>query len=540
MRTEIKNITRALSLVLLVVLVGACSDDDDAKQAAAPYANFLRTEVTVAQNKGEVITMIEWGGTQWSIEPETTADSFITAVSLTQGGNEAQAQAYERITIAYDENTTEDARSQNLILTNRATGETSVMTVTQRTEHMPLSATLHPGTRYQYVEGFGGMYNPVIWIQKMTMDEVRLVCGPDGLGYNILRLMIYPDKADWDTDIEAALYAQSQGVVLFASPWEWRNGAGASDQAFADPEDYEAYADYLIEYYDYMKAAGVDIYALSVQNEPDIANRRPEEVRDFVKQCGARIRATGVKLMATEACGFQPEYTDAILNDPMAFEQTDIVAGHLYQGFTDLDNGYVRARYEYVCGLYARLAPKGNSWWMTEKYFDDQGDTLEAIWLYQLHNFGKELHLSMDGGCEAYVYWTLRRASGWCGLIGEPNSALSIDDRGVAKDGYILSHYAHYAKYLNRISVDCENENVLITAYVDATGKELTAVILNLDDEDYKVTFDTPAGTTARSASAVETSETRSMEATYAGINEGKAFVTLSPNSIVSVRIQLD
>lgn len=61
-----------------------------------------------------------------------------------------------------------------------------------------------------------------------------------------------------------------------------------------------------------------------------------------MKQYGAKIRETGVRLMSPEACGTPPEYTDPIINDAGAFAQTDIIAGHLYQGFTDLDNGYVK------------------------------------------------------------------------------------------------------------------------------------------------------------------------------------------------------
>lgn len=120
-----------------------------------------------------------------------------------------------------------------------------------------------------------------------------------------------------------------------------------------------------------MKQNGVDLYAISVQNEPDMdfTYWTPQEVVDFVKQYGAQIRETGVRLMSPEACGTPPEYTDPIINDAEAFAQTDIIAGHLYQGFTDLDNGYVKNRHDYICGLYPRI--HGKTWWMTEHLFND-------------------------------------------------------------------------------------------------------------------------------------------------------------------------
>lgn len=68
--------------------------------------------------------------------------------------------------------------------------------------------------------------------------------------------------------------------------------------------------------------------------------------------------------MSPEACGMQPEYTDPIINNAEAFAQTDILAGHLYQGFTDLSSGYVKNRHDYICGVYSRI--QGKTWWMTE------------------------------------------------------------------------------------------------------------------------------------------------------------------------------
>ena len=81
--------------------------------------------------------------------------------------------------------------------------------------------------------------------------------------------------------------------------------------------NYGAYADHLIRYIIFMKQNGVDLYAISVQNEPDMdfTYWTPQEVVDFVKQYGAKIRETGVRLMSPEACGTPPEYTDPIINE---------------------------------------------------------------------------------------------------------------------------------------------------------------------------------------------------------------------------------
>lgn len=126
-------------------------------------------------------------------------------------------------------------------------------------------------------------------------------------------------------------------------------------------ENYEDYADHLIRYIRFMKQNGIDLYAISVQNEPDMDFTfwTPQEVVTFVEQYGGKIRAEGVRLMSPESCGTSPEYTDPILNDVDAFANTDILAGHLYQGFINIDKpGYERNRYEYICSLYPRLNGK--------------------------------------------------------------------------------------------------------------------------------------------------------------------------------------
>jgi len=158
-----------------------------------------------------------------------------------------------------------------------------------------------------------------------------------------------------------------------------------------------------------------DSLSVSMQNEPDMnfTYWTPAEVVDFVKRFGATIRATGVKLMTPEACGFQSEYTDPILNDAQAFAQSDIIAGHLYQGFIDIESGsYVRNRHDYICGLYnSKLAGAGKGgWWMTEHFYNDGENETDPSkwefrkWDYNLSHFAKELHMCMEGYCSAYIY----------------------------------------------------------------------------------------------------------------------------------------
>ena len=76
--------------------------------------------------------------------------------------------------------------------------------------------------KYQPVVGFGGMYNPKIWCGDNLISAPQLdkMYGAGGLGYSILRLMIYPNESDWSADVEAAKAAQANGAIIFACPWD--------------------------------------------------------------------------------------------------------------------------------------------------------------------------------------------------------------------------------------------------------------------------------------------------------------------------------
>ena len=316
---------------------------------------------------------------------------------------------------------------------------------------------------------------------------------------------------------------------------EWADKADDTDHL--KPEHYADYADHLIRYIDFMKQNGVDIYAVSVQNEPDMdfTAWTPQEVTAFLKQEGARIRETGVKLMSPEACGYQPEYTDAVLNDAEAFAQTDIVAGHLYQGFTDLSSSYVKDRHDYVCALYPRLG--GKTWWMTEHLFND-GETEESPslwqfweWDYNFSHLAKEIHMCMDGYCSAYVYWYLKR---FYGMIGDTDERCKEEEGEVSKNGYILSHYARYATGTTRIAVTSASENIEATAYLNEATGEVTLVLLNQSDRTLSLVIPISG---ASQASAVETNETKNMEPADVTVTKESVSLPISGKSIVSVRI---
>ncbi|MDR0700297.1 MAG: hypothetical protein LBG28_13950 [Tannerella sp.] len=554
-----KHLKFILCTILFSLSYFACEDETNGDEPIkeVSYARFMQKDMTVSGLAGVSMVMIEWAETEWEISSETAG--FVTDISPSQGGNTTDKNRNVRIKITYGANTTVQSRSQKLVLTNKTTGEKSELLIEQGTEISALyketTVIVDKNAQYQYIAGFGGMCNPKIWLGSnnlITADEMNKMYGPDGLGYNILRLMIYPNQNDWAADVAGAKIALQNGAIIFACPWDCtdaladkitRNG---EDVKHLKHENYEAYANHIVSYINYMKDNGVRLYAVSVQNEPDMdfTYWTPSEMLDFVKRYGATIRATGVKLMSPEACGFQPEYTDPILNDAQAFDNTDIVAGHLYQGFVKVESGsYVKNRHDYICSLYnSKLLGKGKGgWWMTEHLYNDgESETDPAKWEfwkweYNMVNLAKEIHLCMDGYCSAYIYWYLKR---FYGMMGDNDNRTPVASGEITKNGYILSHYAKYAAGKTRIKVNTSNENLLATAYTNAAGNEITLVLLNFSSEAMNLQIPL---SNVKSVDAAETTENKNMQQITTGaLNTGSGvFALISGNSIASIKITL-
>ena len=141
----------------------------------------------------------------------------------------------------------------------------------------------------------------------------------------------------------------------------------------------------------------------------------------------------------------------------------------------------------------------------------------------------------MEGYCSAYVYWYLKR---FYGMMGDNDERSPVREGEIAKNGYILSHYARYATNTTRIKAVADSPNVYVTAYINAAGNEIALVLLNMTDTTQKIEFPL-AG--IKQIHAVETNAYKNMEVIEANslAKNGSAYVMLSGYSIASVKLTL-
>ena len=523
--------TLLFATFLFVQCDGDVSGVDE--ESVAGKAFFKPAEIApLSWDVKQVELQIVWSKTAWKLAK--LPGDVIESVSVEMGGD-ANKEGETDVVVSLFPNTSSSERSQELMLTNFSTKEIIRLKITQQTTSVSSKITLNPDVSYQKVTGFGGMLNPSWTGNNLRDADVQKLYGD--LGYNIIRMMLYPNKADWGLNTATAKKAQALGAIVFASPWSppasmKSNGKLSNeDGGYLLPGKYADYATHIKDFVDYQKNQGLNIYAVSIQNEPDWkvtydgCSWTPAQMVSFIQNHGDQL---GAKVMVGEAVNnHNKSYTNALLNDAVAVNKFDIVATHLYGGGIAPDH---------------LAAQKGKEFWMTEHLFNDtqkDADMPEINWTWKpsLDYVAKEIHDCMAANFNAYVWWYLKR---FYSMIADGDSKNLVADGEVTKRGYIMGHYAKYATGKTRIQSVVQNvhepeSDLLVTAY-QGNG-EYTAVIINRNAVGLRIELATPSEIV--SSSAVETTENKNMASVESEISDSKKSVTvgISPNSIVSVKM---
>ncbi|WP_460607508.1 glycoside hydrolase family 30 protein [Hymenobacter terrigena] len=133
-------------------------------------------------------------------------------------------------------------------------------------------------------------------------------------------------------------------LKILGSPWSpptWMKTNDASKGGSLKPEFYDAYARYFVKYIAGMKAQGIRIDAITIQNEPLHPGNNPsllmlaEQQAEFIKKSlGPTFRKAKVdtKIIVYDHNADRPDYPLTILNDAEAAQYVDGSAFHLYAG----------------------------------------------------------------------------------------------------------------------------------------------------------------------------------------------------------------
>lgn len=237
--------------------------------------------------------------------------------------------------------------------------------------------------RYQTIDGFGNCLTggSAILLNNMTQENrTRLIkelfsTSGSGIGISYLRVSIgasdlsdrvfsYNDLGAGETDPEMIRFsldpdredlipvlkeilAINPSIKILGSPWSapvWMKTNGASKGGSLKREWFDAYAKYFVRYIQGMKAEGIVIDAITIQNEPLHPGNNPsmymspEDQRDFIRySLGPAFDNADIdtKIIIYDHNCDQPGYPLTILGDPDAAKYVDGSAFHLYGGTID-------------------------------------------------------------------------------------------------------------------------------------------------------------------------------------------------------------
>ncbi len=389
------------------------------------------------------------------------------------------------------------------------------------------NVTVNLNSEQQLMRGFGGINHPT-WYKDLNAAERELAFGngPGQLGLSILRTFVSDNSNEWSLGLSTTKRAVELGALVFASPWNPPASMTITvdNKKRINPNSYAAYAKHLNDYVVLMKNNGVNLYAISTQNEPDYAHDwtewSPQESVDFIKGYGNQISCP---LMTPESFQYRKNIYDPILNDPQALANVKVFGTHLY--------GTLVRDFPYP--LFQQKGT-GKELWMTEVYTDSKNDA--NIWNLAL-DMGVHIHNAMvEGRFQAYVWWPLRR---YYALIhdGEGGHGSStVAAAGTAtKRGYVMAQFSKYIRngYVRVDATKSPATNVYASAY---KGKDSVVVVLvNTNSSPTTINLSIP-NTTVKNFSKITTSGSKSLSNDgTVNVSNGSCSVTLDAQSVTTL-----
>jgi O-glycosyl hydrolase len=366
------------------------------------------------------------------------------------------------------------------------------------------------GIELQKIAGFGGMDGA--FYPELTADQVDSAFGngPGQIGLSIIRVRVPETVARFPLSVAAAARASQLGALIMATPWsppvEMKSNGNLVGGEL-NVASYGAYADHLLSYRDFMQANGAPLYAISIQNEPDIqvsyesCDWTPQQMVDWVRSQGAKFDGPTL-LMAPESTRFDRLWSDPLLQDPEVSAHVDIVGGHVYgNGVAD----------------YPLAREQGKEVWMTEHYHDSANPANQ--WPLAL-GLGTDVHRSMSVNFNAYVWWAIRRAYG-----------LLTEDGVVSKRGYVMAQYSKFVRpgFLRISATQPTNTDIAVTAY--KSGSQLVVVALNRSTTAQTINLDVFNGCAAELSRFTTSANTNLAEGEPVTLIDGRATVTLGAES---------
>ena len=372
------------------------------------------------------------------------------------------------------------------------------------------------GTKYQYIDGFGGTGMNGQWADVYTQTKVNKLWGkgPGDVGLNIMRVRVNPNENNWGEYGNPIKWARAinPDVEVFATPWtppkmykthnteKYKNdfgddvyplvehtwGGQGSNGGAIDPAHYEDYAQFLERYRQTMEKKGCPVDMISIQNECNYTPTgggdqatyescifSPKEMASMVKAARAAVDPK-CKIMGPECFGWgEHTYNNSLVAMPDAVNNIDVWGNHIY-GTND---------WTFIDSVTKKT---GKHMWMTE-FLIDYADGYDGSFKAE-YAMVESIEKSLQSGFNAYVYYNML------------NDFFAVNHGGsdteLWKRAYVFSHYAKYVTGKTRVKATLTDTNKKLvggSAYITEGRDTVVVNLLNTSESDtYNVIIGLP------------------------------------------------
>ncbi|WP_328515408.1 glycoside hydrolase family 30 protein [Halobacillus yeomjeoni] len=409
--------------------------------------------------------------------------------------------------------------------TNDRLAEVEGLSFTEQETKGTPTVTLFPEERYQRIMGFGGAFTEAAAYTLSQISEeqrsevIKSYYHPiEGLGYNLGRTHIhscdfslenytYVEEEDKELRtfsidrehkyvipmIKDAREVRGEEITLLSSPWSppaWmKTNKEMNHGGKLLPEYRETWALYYAKYIEAMEEAGLPIWGVTVQNEPDATQvwdsciYSAEEERDFVRDhLGPTLEVEGYKdkkiVIWDHNRDIAYERAKTVLSDPEAAK---------YVWGTGL-HWYVSEEFENLTKIHDDFPDKHLIF--TEGCIE--GGVQLGAW-HTGERYGRNIMGDLNNWLEGWIDWNLvLNEEGGPNHVGNYCDAPIIVDTQEKEVHYNSSYYyiGHFSKYVKpnavRIKHEMDHHSLQSVAFQNEDGS-IVLVVMNETDEAEEV-----------------------------------------------------
>jgi glucuronoarabinoxylan endo-1,4-beta-xylanase len=395
------------------------------------------------------------------------------------------------------------------------------------------TVTIDGNALHQTIDGFG-VAQPGWDPNDVNDPATRLFNRPDrsqimdlafsqangGIGLTILRMkvnpMLEPSPEVWNDYDPAQVWIMQEAVKrgpvkLIASVWSppaWMKSNNSIIGGSLQFPHYQAFADFLRHYTgQYASTNGVNIYAVSMCNEPDTDGVNwdtcvwnSDSIATFLSRYLSPTFANNhiaTQVIAPEASRWDSvdSFLTATYNNQAALARVNTVAGHLYNG----SNPSLR---------FQNALNHGKKIWQTEC------STNYPTWdLSGALSWAKTIHQGLTGAqVSAWVWFIMAGPQPEGGLILLTNPSPGVYWFSVSKTFWALGNFSKFIRPgFVRIDATTDGPAQLLTsAYKDPASGRFVIVAINTGTSDLQVNFKT-SGLSYASVTPFVTSSTQDL-----------------------------